>query len=327
MTTCRRSFLGMLAAAAGAFASDGTAAAGGRRLRLAVQMWSVEKLWKKDLPGTFAKLRAMGYEGVQSLAFLDQDRKLLEKALKDNGLVVVDMPFRRKMMAPDKIGPYLEFCDQFGVKFVYDPWEPCKTADEWRKVADELAELGTKLSARGMRVGYHNHRHELETKYEGGVTPMDILADRGLPFELDVGHVKLGGGDPVAWLKRLAARGMRVGYHNHRHELETKYAGGLTPMDILADRGLPFELDVGHVKLGGGDPVAWLKRLAGRVPSIHAKPGGGNATGCAEDANDWSAILPAARAAGAEWAVVECETRRDSFEDVDVSAKYLLPRI
>ena len=269
MTISRRGFVGMLAAAAGAFAAGCTTCAGGRKLRLAVQMWSVEKLWKKDLPGAFAKLRAMGYEGVQSLAFLDQDRGVLERALKDNGLVVVDMPFRRAMMAPGKIDSYLEFCDQFGVKFVYDPWEPCKTADEWKRVADELAELGC----------------------------------------------------------RLAARGMRVGYHNHRHELETKYPDGLTPMDILADRGLPFELDVGHVKLGGGDPVAWLKRLAGRVPSIHAKPGGGNATGCAEDANDWSAILPAARAAGAEWAVVECETRRDTFEDVDASAKYLLPRI
>ena len=270
MKTDRRGFLGLLAGTAAACASGGCATCGGARtMRLAVQMWSIEKLWKKDLSGAFAKLRAMGYEGVQSLAFLDQDRKTLEKALKDNGLVIVDMPFRRAMMTPDRINAYLEFCDQFGIRFIYDPWESCKTADEWKNVADELADLGAKL----------------------------------------------------------ASRGLRVGYHNHRHELEKKFAGGVTPMDILADRGLPFELDVGHVKLGGGDPVAWLKRLSGRVPSIHAKPGGGNATGCAEDANDWFAILPAARAAGAEWAVVECEARRDTYEDVEASARYLRLRI
>lgn len=270
MNADRRTFLGLLAATAGAFATGCCSVGGsGRRLRLAVQMWSVDKLWRKDLPGSFAKLRAMGYEGVQSLAFLDQDRKALEKALRDNGLIVVDMPFRRAMMAPDRINSYLEFCDQFGIRFIYDPWEPCKTADEWSKVADELAELAVKL----------------------------------------------------------APRGLRVGYHNHRVELETRYPDGRTPMDILADRGLPFELDVGHVKLGGGDPVAWLRRLSGRVPSIHAKPGGGNWTGCAEDANDWSAILPAAVSAGAEWAVVECEERRDTFADVDASARYLRPRI
>ena len=83
MTISRRGFAGMLAAAAGAFAAGCTTCAGGRKLRLAVQMWSVEKLWKKDLPCAFAKLRAMGYEGVQSLAFLDQDRGVLERALKD----------------------------------------------------------------------------------------------------------------------------------------------------------------------------------------------------------------------------------------------------
>lgn len=261
----RRDFLRDLALGAGACVAGCTTCGGAKKLRLAVQMWSVEKLWKKDMPGAFAKLRAMGYEGVQSLAFLDQDRKVLEKSLKENGLVIVDMPFRRAMMKPEKINSYLEFCDQFGIKFVYDPWEGCKTADEWKRVADELAELGAKL----------------------------------------------------------APRGMRVGYHNHRQELTTKFADGVTPMDILADRGLPFELDVGHVKLGGGDPVAWLKRLSGRVPSIHAKPGGGNSTGCAQDNNDWPAILAASRAVGVEWAVVECEERRDTFEDVDVSARFL----
>lgn len=264
----RRDFLRNLTWAAGACATGCTTCGGGAKpLRLAVQMWSVEKLWKKDMSGAFARLRAMGYEGVQSLAFFDQDRGKLEKALKANDLVIVDMPFRRSMLAPEKINSYLEFCDQFGVAFVYDPWEGCKTADEWKRMADTLSELGAKL----------------------------------------------------------APRGIRVGYHNHRQEIETKFADGATPLDILADRGLPFELDVGHVKLGGGDPVAWLRRLSGRVPSIHAKPGGGHFTGCAQDGNDWPAILAASRAAGVAWAVVECEERRDTFEDVAASERFLRP--
>lgn len=265
----RRDFLRGLAWTSAACAAGCALPGGARPLRLAVQMWSIEKIWKQDLPGAFARLRAMGYEGVQSLAFLDQDRTVLEKALKENGLIIVDMPFRRAMLKPERISSYLEFCDQFGIRFIYDPWEGCKTADEWKRVADELAELGAKLAPRGMRVGYHNHRQELETKFPGGVTPLEILANRGLPFELDVGHVKLG----------------------------------------------------------GGDPVPWLKRLAGRVPSIHAKPGGGNSVGCMDDGNDWPAIVAASRAAGVEWAVVECEARRDTFEDVEASAEFLRPLI
>jgi len=121
---------------------------------------------------------------------------------------------------------------------------------------------------------------------------------------------------------RFAAKGIRTGYHNHQHELRER-VDGQRPLDILRDAGLAFELDVGHVKLAGDDPVAWLDSLAGRVPTIHAKPGGGNAVGGAGDANDWPAIFRAARAAGARWAVVECETRRDTYEDVAASMAFL----
>ena len=41
------------------------------------------------------------------------------------------------------------------------------------------------------------------------------------------------------------------------------------------------------------------------------------------DENDWSAIFSAAAAAGTKWAVVECETRRDTYADVEASAEFL----
>ena len=93
--------------------------------------------------------------------------------------------------------------------------------------------------------------------------------------------------------------------------------------EYLYDAGLDMELDVGHVKLAGGDPVRWLERLNGRVPTIHAKPGGGNSVGGVGDANDWPAIFSAASASGAKWAVVECETRRDTYEDVESTISFL----
>ena len=121
---------------------------------------------------------------------------------------------------------------------------------------------------------------------------------------------------------RFAAHGIRVGYHNHQRELKERY-GGRTPLEILEAAGLDMELDVGHAKLAGADPVAWLNRLSGRVPSIHAKPAGGLAVGDADDRNDWPAILAAAGRAGAKWAIVECEVRRNTYEDVEKSIRFL----
>ena len=61
MQITRKDFMATLAAAAGAFAAGCATCGGGRSLRLACQMWSVNEIWKKDPDGTLAKMRALGY--------------------------------------------------------------------------------------------------------------------------------------------------------------------------------------------------------------------------------------------------------------------------
>ena len=265
----RREFIGMGALAALQAAAGCRMAEAGRQLsvngiRIGVQMWSVNDLWKKSPADALRRLKAMGYDGVQSFGFLAMDHGELEKMLVDNGLRIVDMPFYMKNVAPDSFGKFLDFCLRFKIDFVYEPYSKFATGAEWRRHADELVEVGERFKPYGIRVGYHNHRHELQGHFDGK-----------------------------------------------------------TPLEYLFDAGLAMELDVGHVKLAKDDPVAWLKRLKGRVPSIHAKPGGGNTVGGKDDANDWKAIFSAAAAAGTKWAVVECETRRNTYADVEASIGFL----
>ncbi|MDO5312816.1 MAG: hypothetical protein Q4G55_05335, partial [bacterium] len=122
MQTTRKDFMATLAAAAGAFAAGCTTCGGGRSLRLACQMWSVNEIWKKDPDGTLAKMRALGYEGVQSMAFWQWDRAKLHKLLDDHGMALVDMPISLSHVAPDKFSATVEFCREFGVDFVFVPW-------------------------------------------------------------------------------------------------------------------------------------------------------------------------------------------------------------
>lgn len=233
-------------------------------IRIGVQMWSVHNLWKKDPSASFRKLKLMGYDGVQSIGFYFMNHDELEKMLNDNGLQIIDMPFRINMVTQDKFNEYLEFCKRFSIDFVYQPMAKFTTGIEWRRHADWLMELSAKFKQYGIRVGYHNHQHELRQHFDGK-----------------------------------------------------------TPMEYLYDAGLDMELDVGHIKLAGADPVCWLEKLRGRVPSIHAKPGGGNSVGGTGDANDWKSIFAVAAAAGTKWAIVECETRRSTYDDVEASISYL----
>ena len=246
-----RSFLG----------TDGMTVGG---IRIGVQMWSVDKLWKSDPVAAFRRLKALGYDGVQSFGFYAMDWKELGKMLDGEGLRIVDMPFYMKNVKPGEFEKFADFCQTFDIGFVYEPWSKYATGAEWKRHAGELAALKEKFGKYGIRVGYHNHQHEVKDRYDGK-----------------------------------------------------------SPLEYLEEAGLDMELDVGHVKLAGGDPLAWLGKLKGRVPSIHAKPGGGNSVGGPGDANDWPAIFAAAAAAGTEWAVVECETRRDTYEDVELTAAFL----
>ena len=264
----RREFLklgSMAALAGGAFAQcRGESQLAVNGIRIGVQMWSVNDLWKKNPSDALRRLKALGYDGVQSFGFFAMDWNELEKMLADNGLKIIDMPFYMKTVAPDSFGRFLEFCQRFKIDFVYEPYTKFATGAEWRRHADELMELGEKFKKYGIRTGYHNHQHELRQHFDGK-----------------------------------------------------------TPLEYLYDAGLAMELDVGHVKLAGGCPVRWLEKLNGRVPSIHAKPGGGNSVGGDGDANDWKAIFKTAAASGTKWAIVECETRRNTFADVEASATFL----
>ena len=265
----RREFLkasafASLAAAFGGCASCRSEGFAVNGIRIGVQMWSVNDLWKKDPVDAFRRLKALGYDGVQSFGFLAMDWGELEKMLDGEGLRVIDMPFYMKNMVPGKFEQFIEFCQRFGVDFAYEPYSKYKTGDEWRKHADELAAMREKFAKYGIRVGYHNHQHEIRERYDGK-----------------------------------------------------------QPLQYLYETGLDMELDVGHVKLAGGDPLEWIGKLNGRVPSIHAKPGGGDSVGGIGDANDWPAIFAAAAKAGTRWAIVECETRRDTYADVAASAVFL----
>ena len=270
MTITRRDFIATVAMAAGGTFAGCAGMRGGESaltvngLRIGVQMWSIADIWKKNPAEAFRRLKALGYDGVQSVQFFLMDPGELEKMLGDSGLQIVDMPFRKAFVEQDRFNEYVEFCKRFKVDFVYEPRAKLSTAAEWRAHAEWLASLAERFRPYGIRVGYHNHQHELREHYEGK-----------------------------------------------------------TPMEFLYDAGLAMELDVGHVKLADGDPVRWLERLNGRVPSIHAKPGGGNSVGGEGDANDWPAIFAAAAASGTRWAVVECETRRNTYADVEASMAFL----
>ena len=76
--------------------------------------------------------------------------------------------------------------------------------------------------------------------------------------------------------KLAAGHGIRIGYHNHWWELESRL-DGRSAFEVFADQLDPavvLEVDAYWATAGGEDAPALLSRLGTRVQAIHVKDGG-----------------------------------------------------
>jgi sugar phosphate isomerase/epimerase len=115
-----------------------------------------------------------------------------------------------------------------------------------------------------------------------------------------------------ALAEKLKPLQMRIGYHNHTGEFSP--VDGRIPEYIFFDKASPdvfVQLDIGHCAHGGGDPVAVIKKYAGRLVSLHVKDWdpatGGDIVG--EGIVQWDEVLAAcARAPSLQWYNIEEES-------------------
>ena len=153
------------------------------------------------------------------------------------------------------------------------------------------------------------------------------------------------GKDGAAWTqlgKRLAAIGQRCAdagiklmYHNHAFEMET--IEGKLAIDWLMESApqLGFEIDLAWVQRGEQNGVQLLQKYAGRCQRVHCKdvaPAGQNEDqmGFADVGHgvlDWAALLPAAKAAGAEWYIVEHDLPKEPLISIRRSFEFLKSKL
>jgi sugar phosphate isomerase/epimerase len=125
-----------------------------------------------------------------------------------------------------------------------------------------------------------------------------------------------------------AARKLGLVFQYHNHAFEFEAVEGRTIMDRLVEATDPalvgFQLDVGWVIRAGQDPAAWLRKLKGRVPTIHLKDTTGGASPTWTEIGNGVLDLPAVRAAsvdaGVKWWLVEQDTcARSPMESAAIS--------
>jgi sugar phosphate isomerase/epimerase len=125
------------------------------------------------------------------------------------------------------------------------------------------------------------------------------------------------------WGAVCKAAGLRFGYHNHGWELEL--VDGSTMLDLLTsgtDAALvDFQIDIYWALVGGADPIALIRQLAGRVPTLHAKELAARVdqkdTTIGDGVTPWHEVMAVAKAAGTRWFIVEQEDDpANAYQDI-----------
>lgn len=248
--------------------------------RIGAQMYTLREhcATAADIARTCKKLKDIGFEAIQASAagFNELPASELKKILDDTGLQCVAT--HQGIAAMNEVDAIVEYHQTLGCELTAIGGHRAQTADEWQQFIEQYNHLGRTLADKGLRIGYHNHSHELAPLGAPSRTtkrPMDLL---------------LEGLDPSVW----------------------------------------FEIDTYWIAHGGGDPAAWIDAAKGRIPAVHVKDmtitpereqkmcevGSGNL--------NWPRIIEACQSAGVEWYLIERDRGDlDPFESLKISLENL----
>ena len=182
----------------------------GAQRPVGLQMWSLREYLPKDLAGTLAKIRAMGFREVEGAGLWKHTAGELRAALDAAGLRCRSAHMSFERLRDDAPGALAE-AKALGASWVVCPWIPYEkefTRDLALKSAEAFNKLAMAAESAGLRFAYHCHGYEMLPAPEG--TRFDTLAQNTDPkrvtFQIDVFHALYGGTDPVGLIKRYAGR-------------------------------------------------------------------------------------------------------------------------
>ncbi|OYO17702.1 hypothetical protein CGZ94_02105 [Enemella evansiae] len=231
--------------------------------QISVQLYSLHRELDADLDGSLGRLADIGLTTVEAFDFVRQT-DALKTAFDRHGLAA---PTAHAIMIEDDVVtpdglltvPPLEdtfaAAKELGVEVLIDPFVPTEhwasRADVQRN-ADKLNAVAAEAAGHGLRVGYHNHDHELTTVIDG-IPALEVFADLldpGVRLEVDLYWAVASGVDPVQLLNRLGERVVAV------HVKDGPMRPGITAQQLPEDQQPAGHGDVPLAELLAAAPSA-----------------------------------------------------------------------
>ena len=187
---------------------------------ISVQLYSIHPELDADLDGSLAKLAEIGLTKVEAFDFVRRADELKASFTKhglsaptghailieDEGATTPD-----GLLTVPPVAETFAAAKTLGVQVVIDPYvgpDRWQTREQVQAIADRLNGRAAQAAEHGLKVGYHNHDHELSQTIDGRPV-LEVFAellDPSVLLEVDLYWAAAGGADPLALVLRLGDR-------------------------------------------------------------------------------------------------------------------------
>lgn len=252
-------------------AQESDAEAVSQQPEIGLQLYSLRHEFEKDVPGTLAKIREMGFREVEGGGTYGYSMEEFKAMLEENGLSVVSVGAGYDQLV-DNPQEVVENAKAFGARFAMCAWIPHPgdtfTIEHIKQAAEVFNRAGKVLQENGISFNYHVHGYEFRP-YEDG-TLFDYLVANTDPqyvnFQIDVFWAKQGGADPVALMKKYPRRITMLHLKDRKHGTpdsidgtapdETNVVLGTGDVDIAAVMETAAAIGVRHYFIEDESPDA-----------------------------------------------------------------------
>ena len=178
---------------------------------IGLQLYSLREQFKKDVPGTLAKIRSWNIREIEGGGTYGMPLEEYKQLLAQNGLQTISVGSSFEML-DTAVQTAIGNAKAFGAKYIVCFWIPHKGDDftlaDMQNAIRVFTAAGKKIREAGLQLCYHPHGYEF--RHYGNGTLFDYLMEQTNPaelnFEMDVFWIKHPGQDPVKLLKKYPGR-------------------------------------------------------------------------------------------------------------------------
>ena len=212
---------------------------------IALQLYSLRNEMKVDPVKYHQMISEWGISALEGGGTYGMSDSEYEKLLKDNKLRIVGVGADYNKLKSDPAG-IISDAKKYGAQYATCYWIPHAegpiTLDEIKAATELFNKTGEMLAKEGITLTYHPHGYEFAKS--GSSTPMEYMLQNAkhFQFNMDVFWVKMGGGDPLALMKKYPGKFPQLhlkdrkigtpGSHDGRGDVETNVVLGTGDIDI-----------------------------------------------------------------------------------------------